>query len=187
MVIEDIFSQLVAHSIEGLMVHAQMAEYYDFLGLKGYAKCHTYHYFIESCGYKKLCEYYIGHYDKLPLDLAVGNPKIIPENWYKYMRKDVDNATRKNAIATGIEKWVNWEKTTKKLYEQMYQELININEIAAAIEVKKYIKDVDEELAEAQLIYIKKKAIDYNISDIMMEQDDMCKKYNKKIREIDLL
>lgn len=186
MTVEDIFSQLVAHTVEGLMVHAQMAEYYDFLGLKGYAKCHTYHYFLENCNYRKMCEYYIGHYEKLPIDTAVGNPKIIPDSWYKYTRRDVDTSTRKTSIAAGIEKWVTWEKNTKKIYEQLYQELINLNEIAGAMELKKYIKDVNKELADAQLIYVKKKAIDYNISDIMAEQDEMCKKYDKKLQEMNV-
>lgn len=186
MTVEEIFGQLIAHATEGLMVHAQMAEYYDFLGLKGYAECHTYHYFLESSNYKCMCEYYIGHYDKLPMDIAVTNPKIIPDSWYKYMRKDVDAATRKSAIMTGIEKWVSWERNTKKLYEHMYQELINIGEIAGAMEVKKYIEDVDEELASAQYVYLKKKAIDYNISDIVMEQDELCKRYKKKLKEIEV-
>lgn len=186
MVVEDIFSQLVAHSIEGLMVHAQMAEYYDFLGLKGYAKCHTYHYFAESRNYKELCKYYIKHYNKLPLDLKVGDPKVIPENWFKYSRQDVDAATRKTAIAAGFEKWITWEKSTKTIYQQMYQELIAINESAGAMEVKKYLEDVDEELAHAQQKALELKAIDYNINDIMMEQEDKYKKYKKMLKEIKL-
>lgn len=186
MVVEDIFSQLIAHATEGLMTHAQIAEYFDFLGLKGYAKCHTYHYFAESVNYKCLCEYYIKHYNKLPVELKVSNPKVIPENWFKYSRKDVDSSTRKNAISAGFDKWVTWEKATKKLYEQMYQELIAINEIAAALEIKYYINDVSEELAKAEQKMLELKAIDYNISDIIMEQEHLYKKYTKKLREIEI-
>ena len=184
MVVEDIFSQLIAHATEGLMTHAQLAEYFDFLGLKGYAKCHTYHYFAESVNYKCLCEYYIKHYNKLPIELSVSNPKVVPESWFKYNRKDVDSSTRKNAIATGFDKWITWEKNTKKLFEQMYQELMAINEIAAALELKCYINDVSNELAEAEQKMLEIKAIDYNISDIIMEQGDLCKKYTKELRRI---
>ena len=44
MTLEEIFSELAAHAIEGMMIHDQMITYYCFLSLKGYAKCHEYHY-----------------------------------------------------------------------------------------------------------------------------------------------
>ena len=44
MTIEEIFSELAAHAIEGMMVHDQMMSYYCFLNLKTYAKCHEDHY-----------------------------------------------------------------------------------------------------------------------------------------------
>ena len=36
------------HMIEGTMVHFQLSQYFGFLGMKGYEKCHKYHYLIES-------------------------------------------------------------------------------------------------------------------------------------------
>ena len=179
MTVEEIFSQLVAHAIEGLMVHAQMAEYYDFLGLKGYAKCHEYHYFLESCNYRDMCEYYIRHFNKLPMELPFENPKIIPDAWYKYTRLDVDASTRKSAILAGMTKWVDWETKTKQLYERMYAELINMNQVAAAIKVQHEIECVDDELAEAYQKHISRKAIDFDISSKMEMQESLCKKYKK--------
>ena len=38
--VEDIFANLSAHMIEGLMIHDQMASYYKFLNLRSYAECH---------------------------------------------------------------------------------------------------------------------------------------------------
>ena len=70
------------------------------------------------------------------------------------------------------------------LYQSMYNELIAINEIAAAIEIKKYIVDVDNELAEAQQKQLECKAIDYDIFNIMDEQDKMYKKYEKEINNV---
>ena len=65
---------------------------------------------------------------------------VIPQSWYRYSRFDVDINTKKNAIQTGINKWVNWERDTKKFYESMYKELINIGEVDAAIMVSKLIE-----------------------------------------------
>ena len=36
MTIDEIFSLMAEHMVEGLMTHAQLADFYNFLGLKGY-------------------------------------------------------------------------------------------------------------------------------------------------------
>lgn len=36
MTVDEIFSQIAGHMVEGLMTHAQLADYYNFLGLRGY-------------------------------------------------------------------------------------------------------------------------------------------------------
>ena len=54
MTYEEIFSNISAHMIKGIMFHAQMADYFDFLGLKGYKRLHEYHYFDESIMFRKL-------------------------------------------------------------------------------------------------------------------------------------
>ena len=186
MTIEEIFSQMAAHMIEGLMVHSQMSDYFGFLGLKGYQECHKYHYFEENANFRRLSKYYLEHYNKLVLEMPFNNPKVIPESWFKYSRQDVNPTTRKNAIQSGIERWVTWEKETKALYEHMYQELIALNEIAAAKEVACYICDVSEELAKAIQKELELKAIDFDIDVIMDKQEEKYKKYKKKLKEIDL-
>ena len=50
----EIFSKIAAHMIEGLMFHQQMANYYEFLGLEGYAQCHGYRYMEESCNFQMI-------------------------------------------------------------------------------------------------------------------------------------
>ena len=186
MTVNEIFSQLSEHMIEGLMTHSQLSDYFGFIGLDGYQMCHKYHYFDENANYKKLGDYYLHHYNKIIMETPFKNPSIIPESWYQYTRHDVNSTTRKNAIQVAMEKWVNWEQETKKLYEQLYQELINLNEVAAAKEVCKYLKDVDDELAKAYQKQIELAAIDYNISDIIQEQEEYKKKYKKKLKEIEL-
>lgn len=73
-----------------------------------------------------------------------------------------------------------------KFYENKYEELVQLNEIAGAEEVKKYIIDVDYELAEAEQMYLELQAIDFDVDDIIVEQNDIWKKYKKKLKEIEL-
>lgn len=184
MTIEEIFSEIGKHMIEGIMTHSQLADYYNFLGLKGYSKCHEYHFMSENYNFRKLSWYYLKHFNKILPERPNDNPNIIPSSWYKYIRQDVDASTRKTAIQAGIEKWVTWEYNTKMFYQTMYKELININEIAAAEEIKKYIIDVDYELAEAQQSHLEDKAIDFDIFDIIAKQSKTYKKYEGRIKEL---
>ena len=65
MTTDKIFSLIAQHMVEGLMVHSQLADFYGFLSLKGYQKCHEYHYLSESIGYSAFCEYVVDHFDVL--------------------------------------------------------------------------------------------------------------------------
>lgn len=186
MTIEEVFSQVSKHMIEGIMTHAQLADYYNFLGLKGYSKCHEYHFLSENFNFRKLSWYYLKHFNKLIPELPNDNPNIIPSTWFKYLRQDVDANTRKTALQGGVEKWVTWEYNTKAFYQNMYNELINMREVAAAEELKKYIIDVDDELAHAQQRHLEDSSIDFDIFDIIAKQEELYKKYCKKIKELEI-
>ena len=186
MTVEDIYSKLAAHMIQGLMAHEQLANYYDFLGLKGYKRCHEYHYLEETCNYRKLCRYFINHHNKLIPESEVDNPEIIPQSWYKYSRQDVDTTTLTNAVKNGVSTWVNWEKQTKQLYEEMYKELMDINEVASAMKIKEFICDVDKELKCAERKYLELKAVDYSLEYVISVQHDIHDKYKKKMKELEV-
>lgn len=186
MTTDEIFSYISKRMVEGLMFHSQMEDYYNFLGLWGFARCHRFHYFHESFNYKKIGSYYIQHYGKLIKEMQFEDPNSVPVNWFEYNRKDVSVSTKKAAIQSGVEKWINWEKDTKRYYENFYVELMNLGEIAAALELEKYVKDVDKELAEAENKWNKLSSMDYNVNDIILEQSKIDKKYHKKIKEIEL-
>ena len=186
MTVEEIFSGIAAHMIEGLMIHSKLSDYFNFLGLVGYSKCHRYHYFEENANYRKLSDYYLLHYNKIIEEISVKPIEIIPETWYQYKRHDVSANTRKTSIQAGFDKWVNWEIQTKKKYELYYQELIKINEIASAQEIMKLIKDVDEELSFAEQKRLEQVANDYNISDIINKQEELELKYQTMLEELEL-
>lgn len=183
MTIEEIFANISSHMIKGMMVHEQMANYYRFLGLNGYSQCHEYHFMKETCGYRKLQRYYISHYNKLITESDFDNPAVIPDSWYNYTRQDVDAATIKSAVKSGLTAWIGWEAETKDLYERMYCELLDIGEIATALFLADYIKDVDEEHKKAQGYMLSKVANGFDMTAIIEEQHRKHKKYKKFFEE----
>lgn len=184
MTLDEIFSEISAHMVKGLMIHAQLADYYDFIGLCGYKKCHEYHYYTESIAFRDINSYFMSHHNRLIPYKPVENPNVIPKNWYSHERWDVDLNTRRNAVRDGVYKWVEWERETKKLYERMYKELLDINEIASAIKIQELISDVDYELVEAEKHYIEKEASGYDAVSIVEEQELFSKTYSKKIKNV---
>lgn len=184
MELKEIYSSIVSHMIKGMMIHAQFADYYDFLGLQGYKRCHEYHFLQESCAYRGISRYFINHHNMLIPDERIENPNIIPESWFSHTRDDVDSATKKNAIKSGLTKWVEWERETKDLYQRMYKELMEIGEVASACKVKELVYDVDCELKKAERYWLNKEAMGYDMPTIISEQKSKHDKYKKKMEKI---
>ena len=181
MTVEEIFSKIGSHMKQGLVYHEEFARAYDYLYLRGYARCQDYHYMEESCSYRYFSHYYATHYFKLLVIENTEPPKIIPETWYKYTTKAVDTGTKRNAVKELMEKWVEWEQSTKKLYQEMRQELIAIGEVAAALYIDTLIEDVTKELRHAEKQYINLETIGYDIVEIIDAQEALYKKYTKKL------
>lgn len=184
MTAEEVFSKLAAHMIEGVMFHSQMADYYTFLGLDGYAKCHCYHSASEMAELGRLKAYYITHFDKLLPEVKAKNPDAIPSGWLRYERNDVDVNTRRSAVKSGAERWVLWETETKALYEQMYRELEATGEIAAALEVTRLIRDVSDELCTAKQKHLLLKSTDYSADYTADEQRRCLEHYSAMLETI---
>lgn len=184
MTIEEIFSNISTHMAKGLLIHNQMASLYGFLNLKGYQKCHEYHYYEETCNYRHLQNFFLSHCNKMIHENSIEQPDIIPNNWYKFTKKEVDVNNKRSAVKDLMKKWVEWEKETKTLLELSYKQLYELNEINCAIEIMYFIKDVGKELVDAQETYINLESMGYDIVYIIDRQPDLYTQYCKKIKEI---
>lgn len=181
MTVEEIFTKILSHMKEGIQYHQDIAKAFEFLGLWGYAHCHDSHEFEETCNYKQFHHYYMTHYFKLLQLTPIKNSTIIPEQWYKYTSYAVDINTRRTAIKDLMNKWIEWEKSTKKLYQEMRQELTIINDLDAALELDKYIRDVSKELSHAQKKLLTLESHNYDMTIIIDESSSMLEKYRKKL------
>lgn len=181
MQVEEIFNKLATHMQEGIMYHNEMAKAYDFLGFWGFAKCQMSHARSEKEGLQCLSHYYATHYYKLLQLEKVEEPKLIPDAWYKYTTMAVDTGTKRNAIKELMTKWVEWERSTKKLYQEMRHELTLIGEVAAAMKLDEYICDVSKELCHAEKKLLKLETVGYDIQIITEMEAALDRKYTKKL------
>lgn len=184
MTTSEIFAQLSAHVVKGLMLHAQMADYYDFLNLHGYKRMHEYRFFRESVEMRGLHRYYVNHYGKLVPDSDVENPRVIPSGWYGYNRSDVSPDEKKRFIRAAFDQWEKWETETKALYQKAYAELCDLGEIAAALKVREMVADVDAELKQVTRMKLNLAMIEYDLTAVYLCQDELHEKYDGKSKDI---
>lgn len=184
MKVEEIFSLLCAHMDKGLEIHNQFAIAYGFLNLHGYKKEHEYHYYEESYNKNTIINFYINYYNKLLPIAKVEEVSIIPSNWFKFTRAEVNASDKRNAIKMIMQEWIKWETESKKLLETSYQQLLEINEVNAALMLSNYIEDTSYELKIAQEELNDLETINYDLSVIVPAQEQLHKKYLKKIKHI---
>lgn len=170
MTVEEIFAALSFHMKKGLVIHDELASAYGFLHLCGYQAYHEDQYMVEAHEYRKLNNYFLSHYNKLITSVDFEHPEIIPQHWYKYTRQDVDMNTKREAIRTLMQEWINWEKETHILLQQSYQQLQENGEIAAAQFLTECIVDNSQELSHAEEILIDLESHNYDMSLILGEQ-----------------
>lgn len=69
--VQSLYSELIEHMKQGVDMHEQLADYYGFLNLPGYQKCHEYHMLCELLAYRKAKHEYMKEFHQLvpPMNL----------------------------------------------------------------------------------------------------------------------
>lgn len=70
----DVFAKVSDHLIDGMMMHEQTADYYNFLGLDGFKRLHEYHFLRETISMRRIHRYFVDHCNQL---LPMANTKHI--------------------------------------------------------------------------------------------------------------
>ena len=112
----------------------------------------------------------------------VENPGVIPASWYSAKRSDVDNATRKEYIKKAFELWRAWEDEAKSTYQTAKTELITNGDHQSANFVNDYIKAASTELAQVNYKMLQLSAKDYDLVEIMNEQEALRSRYKMKLK-----
>lgn len=184
MPIIDVFAKVSDHLIDGMMMHEQMADYYDFLGLEGFARLHEYHFLCETISMRRIHRYFIDHCNQL---LPVVNTKhldVIPVAWSNFTRQAVESETKSKAVETGMREWCEWERETKELYAASAKDLYDAGDVAAAGVIYELVRDVDDECEYADRLALKLSAVDYDMQVIVPMQYELHEKYKKKLHDI---
>jgi len=209
--LQQLYSELIDRMKQGVEMHEQLADYYGFLNLPGYQKCHEYQMLCELLTYRKAKDAYMKEYNQLvPIsnmmngmaNMAANNGmnnmnnngnngnynyrEVIPQTWYKYTRYDVDSGTKRTAVKDGFKKWVDYEKDTKQFLTNMVQRLEQQNDRESARKLDYLIDHVQKEIETAEEKMMALENSGYDMNYILQQQEPLKMKYADKIRKLNM-
>ena len=209
--LQQLYSELIDRMKQGVEMHEQLADYYGFLNLPGYQKCHEYQMLCELLTYRKAKDAYMKEYNQLVpasnmmngmANMAANNGmnnmnnngnngnynyrEVIPQTWYKYTRYDVDSGTKRTAVKDGFKKWVDYEKETKQFLTNMVQRLEQQNDRESARKLDYLIDHVQKEIETAEEKMMALENSGYDMNYILQQQEPLKMKYADKIRKLNM-
>lgn len=182
--VEDAFHVINSRQISALMMHDEMADLFDFLGLMGFKRMHEYQYFAESAKHRGIKRYYLNHHNKLLPHEKIERVSVIPEDWMRYSRKDVTPSIRKQSVQTAFGQYTEWEYRTKSIYEKVAASLLNLGYTADFNKVNDLVKDVDMEIKRLDRLCLSLRSVDYDPMYFVTIQDKLHEEYDKRTQEI---
>lgn len=171
----EIFKKLSNRMVGAMMIHTQLTELFNFIDLEPDAKRQKKQLRDESDGLLKLEKYVAQHHHIL---ITSDNPPQVDILNLGMLKQPNDKLSPDNKvylIQYALKEWIEWEKKSKVIYEDSYHNLVDMSEIAAADFVLQYVKDVDKELRDAELLYRVRDAIDWDLATIYAKQARLSK------------
>lgn len=180
----EIFADLKADKIKGIMYHEQFRNAFNLLNLGGFKRWQEFRLGKETKELIDINRFFIEEYGMLIDENPISDPKAVPKSWYGVSRMRIDNSTIQKAVRDIFDSWCEWEEEVQSNLEKYFKELTEINEISAANFINELICGNDEELKYIKRVKMKLKNVDYDLVYITLVQDKMHDYYKDKMKDI---
>ena len=150
--VHDMFAELSSLLVEGMMIHSQLADFYLFLGADHMANIHEDYLLDDTCLWRNIVRYHITHFGSLVPEDRIDTPHIIPDGWYTATVDDVDDETRERAMTFGKSTWIEWASRVQEKCADYYRTLVDDDDGATAMRIKKCLCEIEDELSDAERI-----------------------------------
>lgn len=186
MTCEGLYVEMSNRITSAVMMHADMADYFSFLGMHGFKRVHEYQYLTESIGRNRLHREYIDIHNKIiPDNYDIrSRASVIPKDWVKYTRSDIDDSVTPKFVRHAMEIYRDWEKETVEMYSCIYCMMLENMWVSDADIVKEYINDAQYELKKIYRLIEELQDTGYDTVYMVEMQKKIHDTYRNKIREI---
>ena len=94
--LQQLYSELINRMKQGVEMHEQLADYYGFLNLPGYQKCHEYQMLCELLTYRKAKDMYMREYNQLVQPVTMMSNMNNGQNMNNGMNNNTNNNNNGN-------------------------------------------------------------------------------------------
>jgi hypothetical protein len=156
--------------IGAMMIHTQLTQLFIFIDLLPDARRQEQQLQEESHGMIELNKYYAQHYHLLSIADNPPQIDVFGLGLFKKPSKELTPEDKMRLIQYGMTAWIEWERQSKVIYEDAYNNLIELSEVAAAEFIMRYVRDVDQELKDAEMLYKVRDGIGWDLPTIYDKQ-----------------
>lgn len=153
MTVHEIFTTLNNRMVGAMMMYTQLTQLFTFIDLLSDARRQEQQLQEESHGMIELNKYYAQHYHLLSVADNPPQIDILNLGLCKKSAKELSPKDKVYLIQYGMKEWIEWERQSKVMYEDAYNSLVELSEVAAAEFIMRYVRDVDQELKDAEMLY----------------------------------
>ena len=182
----ELYAMMSERMLVALMFHNDMSDYFNFLGLHGFECIHEYQYHEESISRRHLKREYLDIHNKIIKEHFEPEyfEDVIPTDWSKYTRMDIDKSVIPKFVKSSIEKYKDWEEETKEMYETAYCVAISKGYVVDADIIKDYISCVQSELKKIYRLYEELNCVGFDPVYIVEMQKEIHDCYKEKMKKI---
>lgn len=100
--LQALYSELINRMKQGVEMHEQLADYYAFLNLPGYQKCHEYQMLCELLTYRKAKDMYMKEYNQLvqPTHMVSGMLSNMANNANNNQQNQMNSTNMSNGMTS---------------------------------------------------------------------------------------
>lgn len=180
----EIYSEVDKHMTTALMFHANMSDYFKFIGLSGFEKMHELQYFEESIGRRKLHNKVMDIHNKLIPTKGHDKKEVIPKEWNNYTRMDIDDSVLAKFVRVALKQYKEWEEETKEFYEMVCCVFFEKGKIVDYNLMTCYLEGVQEELGRIYRLCGELNGTGYDVLYIIDMQRRICDEFEEKMKHL---
>lgn len=181
---QELYSEINKRMSTALLFHSRMSDYFNFIGLHGFKRIHEYQYYCEVIGKRKLHKKVLDLHNELIVETGHDKPDIIPVEWYKHTRMDIDDNVVAKYARMAIKTYREWEHETKEMYECIACIFMERGELCDYELINCYVKDVQHELKKIYRLCEELNDVGYDTVYIMEIQKRIHNEYKNKMRKL---
>lgn len=175
----DVFKDVIRNMVEGTMFHNQMIQYFEYLGLSGFAELQKIRFEDENNEMVKLQRYIVEVYGVVVGDINPDSRNYIPQEWSENLRESLENGQVWEYVKFGVETWKDWESKSRDLYGKRYFELSDLRDAGGSEQIMEVVKETEREMRFAYELMCLLRGAYYNSGCVSLLDGKIVKMYKR--------